>query len=205
MLPLRRAAMAETRYPLAADSTPSTPEICPANQMRDSAQAQVLGKEAWGIDERVAVDLPHPENSAFARARKHPEDAALLGPSEPGLEADQVVGRAGDVLVPELDTAATGGRSGIAPPHRLHRAVGRGVSPRSAARPRWEAPFEVSAAPRRRAGPPSPPPELADERAVLDLVEREVQVVIALAIPSGWRGRRWLVHRLGSDDGAMES
>ena len=74
-------------------------DLARAVDMRARLERTVRGQRARSVEEGIPVDLPETDPLRVRKARDAArEDALLLRPREPGLEADQVVGRAGAVF-----------------------------------------------------------------------------------------------------------
>src|SRR6266542_5766081 len=106
-------------------------DLAREEEVRPIARGEVRREEPRRVEEGVPVDLPEPEELGRREpGDERPEDPALLGPGEPRLEPDEVVGRPLDVLAPELhDRVRPSPRARILESHRLHWAVGEHVEP----------------------------------------------------------------------------
>jgi len=149
------------------------------------AHREVRREQARRLEERVPVDLAEPQELGAGEPRDElAEDAALLGPGETRLEPDQVEGGAGRVLPPELHhrvRAPPGAR--ILEADRLHRPVREHLRTPFGHHLDRQAALEVARLLERVRRDLATRDEGRDEREVLPLVERQVQVVVPLPLP----------------------
>ena len=83
-------------------------------------------QQSRAVDERIAVHLAEADKLGARQARDHPQHALLVAPFDVGLEADQVVEGACDVVLAELHHGErTPAGAGIAQTYRRHRSEGQ--------------------------------------------------------------------------------
>src|SRR5947209_16534382 len=88
---------------------------------------ETLFEKRWGIEIRVAVDLPIAEKPRVLKSRNETQHARLLREFQVVLEAHQVIRVSPQVLVTKLhDRIRKCSRSGIAKSHRFHRTKPQG-------------------------------------------------------------------------------
>ena len=108
--------------------------ICPAKNSGGVASpargriCSVGSQQQRRGDKRVAVHLPVADELGLLQPGDHAQHALLLGVGQVGLEADQIVQRAGQVVLAQLsDRIRPVAGARVVQPHRAHGPVGQGL------------------------------------------------------------------------------